>query len=72
MTSEDAPLSADPEYEDFRAAIEARRRHITDEQVRRFEGYAAEMFGSLGMDLDTPSTKDTPRRFVRALIDSTA
>ena len=73
MTSDDARQHArtDPEYEDFRAAIEARRRDISDDQLRRFEGYAAEMFGALGMDLDTPSTKDTPRRFVRALIDST-
>ena len=73
MTSDDARPhpSTDPEYEDFRAAIEARRRDISDEQLRRFEGYAAEMFGALGMDLDTPSTRDTPRRFVRALIDST-
>jgi GTP cyclohydrolase I len=61
----------DPEYEDFRAAIEARRRNISDEQLRRFEGYAAEMFAALGMDLSTPGTKDTPKRFVRALIDST-
>lgn len=61
----------DPEYEDFRAAIEARRRDISDEQLRRFEGYAAEIFGALGMDLGTPSTEDTPRRFIRALIDST-
>jgi len=71
-SDKDPPLDArDPEYEDFRAAIEARRRDISDDQLRRFEGYAAEMFGAFGMDLDTPSTKDTPRRFIRALIDST-
>jgi GTP cyclohydrolase I len=29
------------------------------------------MFVAFGMDLGTPSTKDTPKRFVRALIDST-
>ena len=30
------------------------------------------MFGALGMDLDTPGTADTPRRFVQALFDATA
>jgi GTP cyclohydrolase IA len=68
---DEVPHDRDPEYEDFRAAIEARRRDISDQQLRQFEGYAAEMFAALGMDLGTPSTKDTPRRFVRALIDST-
>jgi GTP cyclohydrolase I len=61
----------DPEYEDFRAAIEVHRRDITDEQLRRFEGYAAEIFQTLGMDVGTPATRDTPKRFIRALIDST-
>lgn len=64
-------LEHDPEYEDFRAAIESNRRDIPPETIQRFEGYAAEIFAALGMDLATPSTKDTPRRFVRALIDST-
>jgi hypothetical protein len=56
----ESPHARDPEYEDFRAAIEARRRDISDEQLRRFEGYAAEMFAALGMDLGTPSTEDIP------------
>ncbi len=71
MTADGVPPPNDPEYEDFRAAIEARRRDISDEQLGRFEGYAAEIFSALGMDLHTPSTEDTPRRFIRALIDST-
>jgi GTP cyclohydrolase I len=29
------------------------------------------MFGALGMDLDTPGTQETPRRFLQALIDAT-
>jgi GTP cyclohydrolase I len=29
------------------------------------------MLSALGLDLDTPGTRDTPRRFVRALFDST-
>lgn len=47
-------------------------REVTDRQFRRFEGYVAEIFAAFGMDLDTPSTRDTPRRFIRALYDSTA
>src|SRR3954453_23640033 len=46
-------------------------RHITAEQRSRFELGVAEMFAALGMDLDTPGTAETPRRFVQALIDAT-
>jgi GTP cyclohydrolase I len=49
-----------------------RGRQISDEQLRRFEGYAAEIFAAFGMDLSTPATADTPRRFVRAMLDATA
>ena len=47
------------------------RRTVSDEQMRRFEGYAAEIFGAFGMDLNTPSTVDTPRRFIQAMHDAT-
>ena len=47
------------------------RRTITEEQLSRFEGYAAEMFAAFGMDLDSPSTAETPRRFVRAMLEAT-
>jgi GTP cyclohydrolase I len=53
-------------------AAEPRLRQITTEQRLRFEGYAAEIFGAFGMDLDTAATKDTPRRFIQALYDATA
>lgn len=46
-------------------------RELTDAQRGRFEGYAAEMLEALGMDLNTPGTVDTPRRFVQALFDAT-
>lgn len=46
-------------------------RHISDVDRQRFEGYAAEILQALGMDLDTPGTLETPRRYVQALIDST-
>lgn len=47
-------------------------RQVSDAQFSTFEGYAAEIFAAFGMDLATPSTMDTPRRFIRALYDITA
>jgi GTP cyclohydrolase I len=49
-----------------------RPRVVTRQQIEQFERYAAEMFDALGMDLTSPATADTPRRFVRALFDATA
>ena len=42
-----------------------------DEQLHKFERYAAEMFIALGIDPSMPSFKDIPQRFVRALFDTT-
>jgi GTP cyclohydrolase I len=61
----------DIEDAEYLAAIELRKRPVTDDQFRKFEGYAAEIFSSFGLDLNTPATKDTPRRFIRALYDAT-
>jgi GTP cyclohydrolase I len=47
-------------------------RDIAPVDWRRFEGYISEIFAALGMDLETPGTHATPRRFLRALYDSTA
>jgi GTP cyclohydrolase I len=49
-----------------------RERQIEAEDWRRFEGYVAEIFAALGMDLDTAGTRDTPRRFLEALYDATS
>ena len=57
--------------DDFRDAIGANKRNVPDEQMRKFEGYMAEIFGAFGMDLSTPSTDITPKRFIKALFDST-
>jgi GTP cyclohydrolase IA len=46
-------------------------REIDAAVEERFEGVVAEIFSTFGMDLDTPATKDTPRRFLKALFDST-
>jgi GTP cyclohydrolase I len=49
----------------------AARREITTADWTRFEGYAAEILGAFGMDLATPGTEATPRRFIQALFDAT-
>jgi GTP cyclohydrolase I len=46
-------------------------RQISDEQALKFEGYIAEIFSAYGLDLDTPATRETPRRFIKALFDAT-
>ena len=57
--------------DDFRDAIGAHKRNVPDDQMRKFEGYMAEIFGAFGMDLSSPSTDITPKRFIKALFDST-
>jgi GTP cyclohydrolase I len=47
-------------------------RDLSPADWERLERNAAEIFEALGLDLDTPGTRDTPRRFVRALFDATA
>ena len=47
-------------------------RALSEADRLRYEGYLAEILGALGLDLDTPSTSATPRRFLRALFDTTA
>ena len=61
---------------DFREALAHRAEHaprqIHADDWRRYERYVAEIFAALGMELDTPGTRDTPQRFLRALYDATA
>ena len=66
-TSNEVNVGGDPV-----AVMDLHRRNVSDEQLRQFEQYAAEMFSAFGMELDSPATVDTPRRFVRALLDATA
>lgn len=64
----------DTDYEeDFVTGIEDHRRQISQVQMRRLEGYAAEIFATFGMDLlHTQSTGETPSRFVGALYGVTS
>jgi GTP cyclohydrolase I len=53
-------------------AMGLHRREVSDDQFRTFEGYVAEIFSAFGLDLNTPATVETPRRFLRAMFDATA
>jgi GTP cyclohydrolase I len=47
-------------------------RDVGPEQWARYESYMEEIFEAFGMPVRTPSTIDTPRRFLRALFDATS
>jgi GTP cyclohydrolase IA len=64
-------LRLDPDDLDFRTAVARRRRHVPEDQLRKFESYVAEIFSAFGLDLNTAGTADTPQRFIRAMFDST-
>jgi GTP cyclohydrolase I len=49
-----------------------RARVIDAERKQRLEWHAAELLSALGLDLQTESTVDTPRRFIDALIEATS
>jgi GTP cyclohydrolase I len=49
----------------------ANSRHVSTDRMRQFEGYVTEILTAFGMDPDTPATRDTPRRFLQAMFDST-
>lgn len=66
-----ASFDSDRDDVDLASTVDLHRRHVTDEQMKKFEEYVAEMFTAFGLDVDTPATRDTPRRFVRALYDVT-
>jgi GTP cyclohydrolase IA len=62
----------DPNNDDFSGVMDLRERHLSKRQIRRFEGYVAQIFTALGLDLDTPATRETPRRYLEALIEVTS
>ena len=61
----------DPDDMDYVESMKLNTRQISDDQYHKFEGYAAEIFSAFGLDINTPATKDTPRRFIKALFDAT-
>jgi GTP cyclohydrolase I len=61
----------DSEDYDFQDTLKLQPRQISSETFHKFEGYIGEIFSAYGLDLDSPSAKDTPRRFIKALFDAT-
>jgi GTP cyclohydrolase IA len=55
-----------------RTADGSERRAPDAAELARFERHVAEIFEAFGMDLDTPGTRETPRRFLQALFEATA
>ena len=52
-------------------APDAGRRQLDEADWARYEGYVSEILASFGLDLATPGTATTPRRFLRAIWDAT-
>ncbi len=52
-------------------SLKLQKRQITNEAFVKYEAYMEEIFTAFGLDCNTPSTEDTPRRFVKALFDAT-
>src|SRR5437016_2527909 len=61
----------DEDNPDVQVASHLRPRHISEEQMRTFENDVSAILTAFGLDLDTPATRDTPRRFLRAMFDAT-
>jgi GTP cyclohydrolase IA len=61
----------DPDNQHFLDAMHLHRRHLSEERMRRYEDYMAEIFTAFGLDLDTQATRETPQRFLRAMFDPT-
>src|SRR6266700_1166645 len=61
----------DEDNPDVQVAMHLRPRHISEEQMRKFENDVSAILTAFGLDLDAPATRDTPRRFLRAMFDAT-
>ena len=68
----DFPEVIDPRSTRAGRPDRATSREILPEDWLRYRGYVGEILAALGMNLDTPGTRDTPERFLRALFDSTS
>ena len=66
-----APLRSLPDDGPSATTASAEARLMTPADRTRFESYLAEILSAAGLDLGTPGTVDTPRRFLQALFDAT-
>jgi GTP cyclohydrolase I len=67
-----SPNGNEPADQALALIEDVQQRTLDARQIHQFEGYMAEIFTALGLDLATPATEATPRRFIRALFDATA
>lgn len=65
------PFDQDLEEERLHEVMHLYPRHLSEEQMRRFEGYMTEIFTAFGLDLNTSATRQTPQRYLRAMFEST-
>ena len=56
---------------DETGTLEMHPRAVSTGQMQRFESAVAEILAAFGLDLHTPATEETPRRFLQALFDAT-
>jgi len=61
----------DQERREYLSNPNASSRRVSEDRMQKFEGYVTEIFSAFGMDLGTPATRETPRRFLQAMFDST-
>lgn len=66
------PVASATDPEETTAWESVTPREITAEDWRRFEASIGEIFTAFGMNLDTPGTRETPHRFLKALYDATS
>lgn len=63
-------VEPDSDDQESRTLTDPPLRQISEEQFRKYEGYMSEILSAFGME-NTPGTKETPQRFIRALFDIT-
>ena len=56
----------------LRERMQLSARDTSAEKIARLEACATAILCTLGLDLETPATRDTPRRFIAALTEATA
>ena len=61
-----------PAYRRPEAPTRISRRAIAEADRLRYEGNLGEILAALGLDLETPGTRETPRRLLDALVDATS
>jgi GTP cyclohydrolase I len=64
-------LKNDNDNEHLSKSMCLQTRQISEEELRKYQGYMSEIFSAFGMDMNSPATVETPERFIRALFDIT-